>query len=73
MLHKGGYKMELSLKSKWLGARVFTGACDVLTINSCHVETVCLLSNRKPDSHIKLSLDMDEYYDIIEKEEAEKK
>jgi hypothetical protein len=37
------------------------------------VETVCLLSNRKPDSHIKLSLDMDEYYDIIEKEEAEKK
>ena len=38
-----------------------------------HVETVCLLSNRKPDYHIKLSLDMDEYYDIIEKEEAEKK
>jgi hypothetical protein len=33
---------------------------------------VCLLSNRKPDSHIKLSLDMDEY-DILEKEEAEKK
>lgn len=41
--------------------------------NTGHVETVCLLSNRKPDSHIKLSLDMDEYYDIIEKEEAEKK
>ena len=38
-----------------------------------HVETVCLLSNRKADSHIKLSLDMDEYYDIIEKEQAEKK
>ena len=37
------------------------------------VETVCLLSNRKPDSNIKLSLDMDEYYDIIEKEEAEEK
>jgi len=36
-----------------------------------HVETVCLLSNRKADSHIKLSLDMDEYYDIIEKEQAE--
>lgn len=40
---------------------------------SMHVETVCLLSNRKADSHIKLSLDMDEYYDIIEKEQAEKK
>ena len=38
-----------------------------------HVETVCLLSNRKPDSYIKLSLDMDEYYDIIEREMAEQK
>ena len=38
-----------------------------------HVETVCLLSNQKADSHIKLSLDMDEYYNIIEKEQAEKK
>ena len=38
-----------------------------------HVESVCLLSNRKADSHIKLSLDMDEYYNIIEKEQAEKK
>lgn len=37
-----------------------------------HVETVCLLSNRKADSHIKLSLDMDEYYDIMDKEKAEK-
>ena len=37
------------------------------------LETVCLLSNRKADSHIKLSLDMDEYYNIIEKEQAEKK
>lgn len=40
---------------------------------TAHVETVCLLSNRKADSHIKLSLDMDEYYDIIEKEQAENK
>ena len=36
--------MELSLKSKWLGSRVFTGICDVLTINPCHAECVCLLS-----------------------------
>ncbi len=40
---------------------------------TANVETVCLLSNRKPDSHIKLSLDMDEYYDIIEREMAEQK
>ena len=41
--------------------------------NESTVETVCLLSNRKADSHIKLSLDMDEYYDIMDKEKAEKK
>lgn len=30
---------------------------------SCHVETVVLLGNQKtkPDSHIKLSVDMDEF------------
>lgn len=47
-------------------------ACDMFP-QTVHVETVCLLSNRKADSHIKLSLDMDEYYDIIEKEQAENK
>ena len=51
---------------------------DQLDFESCwdketNDETVCLLSNRKADSHIKLSLDMDEYYNIIEKEQAEKK
>ena len=40
--------------------------------NETMLETVCLLSNRKADSHIKLSLDMDEYYDIMDKEKAEK-
>lgn len=38
-----------------------------------HCEIVCLLSNRKADFRIKLSLDMDEYYDIVDKEKAEKK
>lgn len=35
-----------------------------------HVEVVTLLSksNRKADSCIKLSLDMDEYYEIVDKE-----
>ena len=31
---------------------------------SFHVETVCLLSNRKPDTTVKLSVDMDDYYRI---------
>ena len=36
--------------------------------NGEHVETVCLLSNRKskPDTHVKLSLSMDDYYRIKE-------
>ena len=46
---------------------------EALRENVASVETVCLLSNRKADSHIKLSLDMDEYYDIMDKEKAEKK
>ena len=52
---------------------LFPCTVDIHAIVSTHVETVCLLSNRKADSHIKLSLDMDEYYNIIEKEQAEKK
>lgn len=52
---------------------LFPCCVDIHGIVSTHVETVCLLSNRKADSHIKLSLDMDEYYDIMDKEKAEKK
>lgn len=35
-----------------------------------HIETVCLLSNRKtkPDTHVKLTLDMDDYYRIVDQE-----
>ena len=33
-----------------------------------HVETVCLLSNRKPDAKVKIGIDMDDYYRI--KDEA---
>ncbi len=38
---------------------------------SCHVETVCLLSKRKPDTTVKLSVDMDDYYRIINGKDAE--
>ena len=35
-----------------------------------HVETVCLLSNRKPkpDTHVDLTLDMEDYYRIKDQE-----
>ena len=32
--------------------------------NDTQNETVCLLSNRKPDTTVKLSVDMDDYYRI---------
>ena len=37
---------------------------------STHVETVCLLSNRKPkpDTHVDLTLDMEDYYRIKDQE-----
>lgn len=35
------------------------------------IETVCLLSNRKPDTTVKLSVDMDDYYRIINGKDAE--
>ena len=38
-----------------------------------NVETVCLLSRRKPDDTIKVSVNMYDYYQIRDAEEAEKK
>ena len=35
-----------------------------------HVETVCLLSNRKPDAKVKIGIDMDDYYRIRENAES---
>ena len=37
-----------------------------------HVETVCLLGRRKPDDTIKVSVNMDDYYQIRDAEEVEK-
>ena len=38
--------------------------------NDWHVETVCLLGRRKPDDTIKVSVNMDDYYQIRDAEEA---
>ena len=50
-------------------------ANDVLSVLSCHVETVCLLSNRKskPDTHVDLTLDMEDYYRIKDQEKQSNK
>ena len=36
-----------------------------------HVETVCLLSNRKPDTTVKIGIDMGDYRRIRDEEKAE--
>lgn len=45
---------------------------NILSVLSCHVETIALLqkSNRisKPDTYVKLSLDMEDYYRIKDEE-----
>ncbi len=38
---------------------------------SSHVETVCLLSNRKPDTTVKIGIDMGDYRRIRDEEKAE--
>ena len=35
-----------------------------------HVETVCLLGKRKPDTKVKIGIDMDDYYRIRENAES---
>ena len=43
--------------------------------NTGRVETVCLLSNRKskPDTHVDLTLDMEDYYRIKDQEKQSNK
>ena len=36
-----------------------------------HVETVCLLGKRKPDTTVKLSVDMEDYYRIKDGKDEE--
>lgn len=48
----------------------FPRTYDIHLINSTHVETVCLLSNRKskPDSYVDLSINMEDYHRIKNEE-----
>ena len=54
-----------------VGADLFPCRVDIHGIVSTHVETVCFLSNRKPDTTVKLSVDMDDYYRIISGKDEE--
>lgn len=61
-LTKHGYKAEIAVPVDMFGM-------------SYHTETVCLLSKRKskPDTYIKLSLDMEDYYRIKDAEKEKNK
>ncbi len=43
-------------------------------IKTTHVETVCLLGNKneRPDDRIQVRVDVDQIFDILEKEKEEK-
>ena len=47
-------------------------ACDMFS-QTVHVETVCLLSNRKPDSYVHLNLKMEDYYRIKDAQKEQDK
>ena len=53
------------------GYKLEKACCVDQFCQTVHVETVCLLNNRKPDTTVKLSVDMDDYYRIINGKDAE--
>ena len=64
--------LEVLLRS---GYRVERVKCIDLFPGTVHTETVCLLSNRKskPDTHVDLTLDMEDYYRIKDQEKQSNK
>ena len=54
------------------GYRVKKMALVDLFPGTCHVETVCLLSNRKPDARVKIDVDLEDYYRIKDEQKKNK-
>ena len=50
---------------------LFPCTVDIQAIVSTHVETVCLLGKRKPDTTVKIGIDMEDYRRIRDEEKAE--
>ena len=46
------------------GYRVEKACCVDMFCSTVHVETVCLLSNRKPDTKVRIDVDLEDYYRI---------
>ena len=50
---------------------LFSKSSDIHNGVSGHVETVCLLGKRKPDTTVKIGIDMEDYRRIRDEEKAE--
>ena len=57
--------LNSSLVSKLFGDRETQELC---WDNESTVETVCLLSNRKPDTKVRVDVDLEDYYRIKDEE-----
>ena len=53
-------RIDLLLKGSWIYSLVRTGLADVLREQSSHVETVVMLSHKKPDSVINVKVEFGE-------------
>ena len=45
-------------------SRKQSGSVIIFSTVSGHIETVCLLSNRKPDTKVRIDVDLEDYYRI---------
>ena len=53
------------------GEKVFVQTCTA-SRDSDMLETVCLLSNRKPDARVKIDVDLEDYYRIKDEQKKNK-
>lgn len=65
--------ISFRLRAKWQNCRGYVpryertpknGWFDIHSVFATHVETVCLLSNRKPDTKVRIDVDLEDYYRI---------
>ena len=73
-IYKTGFsdKVNAEIKKKCSNNGVAQNKC-VPKEDTTHVETVCLLSNRKPDSYVHLNLKMEDYYRIKDAQKEQDK
>ena len=60
------------LKSIKFKLPIVEESVDISLDNQNRVETVCLLSNRKPDARVKIDVDLEDYYRIKDEQKKNK-